>query len=117
MLHAMLHVHVCVYMTHCTDVHGYFIFIFSSRNDIESLKTELDKLRLSVSAASPSGATSGRGRGGKGEGEGEGEGRGRGREGGSNERSGIMKASFSPGVPSSPVRQLLSENELLVNNA
>ena len=82
----MLHVHVRVYMAHCTDVHGYFIFIFSSRNDIESLKTELDNLRLSVSVASPSGATSGRGREGKGERDGE---RGEGR--GSNERSGIKK--------------------------
>ena len=75
-------------MTHCTDVHGYFIFIFSSRNDIESLKTELDKLRLSVSVASPSGATSGRGRGREGKGERDGE---REEEGGSNERSGIKK--------------------------
>ena len=70
MLHAMLH--VCV-LTRYTVSSDYFIFLFSSRNDIESLKTELDKLRLSVSVASSSGATSGRGRGREGKGEGEGE--------------------------------------------
>ena len=87
-----------MYMYTRYTVRGYFIFLFSSRNDIESLKTELDKLRLSVSVASPSGATSGRGRGREGKREGE---RGREREremerereeeGGSNERSGIKK--------------------------
>ena len=80
--------HVRVYMT--VHVCDYFIFLFSSRNDIESLKTELDKLRLSVSVASSSGATSGRGRGREGKGEGMERERKR-REGGSNERSGIKK--------------------------
>ena len=77
-----------MYMYTRYTVRDYFIFLFSSRNDIESLKTELDKLRLSVSVASPSGATSGRGRG---RGRGRWRERGRGREGGSNERSGIKK--------------------------
>ena len=106
MLYCYMLCYMYMYTRHTVHVCDYFIFIFSSRNDIESLKTELDKLRLSVSVASPSGATSGRGRGrgrgregkgeeeGEGEGEGEGDGereRGRGREGGSNERSGIKK--------------------------